>query len=77
MYDSYSSIFSAIGLNFRAVLADTGSIGGNASHEFHVLAESGEDSIAFSDNSDYAANVELDEAIAPVAEPAVRSEERR
>jgi prolyl-tRNA synthetase len=74
MYDSYSSIFSAIGLNFRAVLADTGSIGGNASHEFHVLAESGEDSIAFSDNSDYAANVELAEAIAPVAEPAVEEQ---
>lgn len=68
MYDTYSSIFSAIGLNFRAVLADTGSIGGNASHEFHVLAESGEDSIAFSDKSDYAANVELAEAIAPIAE---------
>jgi prolyl-tRNA synthetase len=74
MYDTYSSIFSAIGLNFRAVLADTGSIGGNASHEFHVLAESGEDSIAFSDNSDYAANVELAEAIAPVAEPAVEEQ---
>lgn len=74
MYDSYSSIFSTIGLNFRAVLADTGSIGGNASHEFHVLAESGEDSIAFSDNSDYAANVELAEAIAPVAEPAVEEQ---
>ena len=69
MFDTYSSIFSAIGLNFRAVLADTGSIGGNASHEFHVLAESGEDNIAFSDSSDYAANVELAEAIAPVAEP--------
>lgn len=69
MFAAYSSIFTTIGLNFRAVLADTGSIGGNASHEFHVLADSGEDNIAFSDSSDYAANVELAEAIAPTAEP--------
>ncbi|MBT5922359.1 MAG: proline--tRNA ligase [Cellvibrionales bacterium] len=69
MHNAYSAIFSRIGLDFRAVLADTGSIGGNASHEFHVLAESGEDDIAFSNNSDYAANVELAEAIAPTVEP--------
>lgn len=65
MHNAYSAIFNRIGLDFRAVLADTGSIGGNASHEFHVLAESGEDDIAFSNSSDYAANVELAEAIAP------------
>lgn len=59
MYAAYNQIFTRLGLEFRAVLADTGSIGGNASHEFHVLAQSGEDAIAFSDNSDYAANVEL------------------
>jgi len=59
MYDCYSRIFTRLGLEFRAVQADTGSIGGNASHEFHVLADSGEDAIAFSDSSDYAANVEL------------------
>jgi prolyl-tRNA synthetase len=59
MYASYDTIFTRLGLEFRAVHADTGSIGGNASHEFHVLAESGEDAIAFSDSSEYAANVEL------------------
>ena len=59
MYQAYSNIFCRLGLQFRAVEADTGSIGGNASHEFHVLAESGEDAIAFSNQSDYAANVEL------------------
>ncbi|UNU72873.1 proline--tRNA ligase [Moraxella nasovis] len=63
MYEAYSRIFSRLGLNFRAVLADTGSIGGFASHEFHVLADSGEDDIAFSTESDFAANVELAEAI--------------
>ena len=65
MYDTYTRIFSRLGLDFRAVRADTGSIGGNSSHEFHVLAASGEDAIAFSDASDYAANVELAEAVAP------------
>ncbi len=65
MYDAYTRIFSRLGLDFRPVLADTGSIGGNASHEFHVLANSGEDAIAVSDQSDYAANVELAEAVAP------------
>lgn len=67
MYDTYSRIFSRLGLQFRAVLADTGSIGGNKSHEFHVLASSGEDAIAYSDDSDYAANVELAEAISRVS----------
>jgi prolyl-tRNA synthetase len=65
MHATYSSIFSRCGLEFRPVQADTGSIGGNASHEFHVLADSGEDAIAFSDSGDYAANVELAEALAP------------
>lgn len=65
MYQAYSNIFSRLGLEFRAVLADTGSIGGEASHEFHVLAGSGEDDIAFSSASDFAANVELAEALAP------------
>ncbi|MCG8057220.1 MAG: proline--tRNA ligase [Candidatus Thiodiazotropha endolucinida] len=64
MHQAYSRIFSRCGLDFRPVAADTGSIGGNASHEFHVLAESGEDAIAFSDRSDYAANIELAEAVA-------------
>ena len=59
MYDTYSRIFERTGLNFRAVQADSGAIGGSISHEFHVLAESGEDAIVFSDGSDYAANVEL------------------
>jgi prolyl-tRNA synthetase len=67
MYQAYSNIFTRIGLEFRPVQADTGSIGGNASHEFHVLAESGEDAIAFSSDSDYAANVELAEALPPAA----------
>jgi len=64
MYQAYCRIFDRIGLDYRAVEADTGSIGGSASHEFHVLADSGEDTIAFSDGSDYAANVELAEAVA-------------
>jgi len=67
MYDTYTRIFSRIGLKFRAVAADTGSIGGTGSHEFHVLADSGEDAIAFCPGSDYAANVELAEALAPQA----------
>jgi prolyl-tRNA synthetase len=65
MYDAYSNIFSRLGLNFRAVIADSGSIGGNHSHEFHVLADSGEDAIAFSSEGDYAANVEMAAAVAP------------
>lgn len=67
MYDAYTRIFTRLGLKFRAVNADTGAIGGSASHEFHVLAESGEDAIAFSDGSQYAANVEMAEAVAPAA----------
>ncbi|WP_295886558.1 proline--tRNA ligase [uncultured Thiohalocapsa sp.] len=77
MYDTYSRIFRRCGLDFRAVQADTGSIGGNASHEFHVLAASGEDAIAFSTDSDYAANVELAEALAPADGPAAPAEEAR
>ncbi|MFT7186563.1 MAG: prolyl-tRNA synthetase [Pseudohongiellaceae bacterium] len=70
MYASYTRIFNRIGLDFRAVQADSGSIGGSASHEFHVLADSGEDDIAFSTESDYAANIELAEALAPIGERA-------
>lgn len=70
MYDTYARIFTRLGLRFRAVAADTGAIGGNASHEFHVLADSGEDALAFCETSDYAANVELAEAIAPGPRPA-------
>jgi prolyl-tRNA synthetase len=66
MYDTYSRIFSRLGLKFRAVAADTGPIGGTGSHEFHVLADSGEDAIAYSTASDYAANVELADAVAPL-----------
>lgn len=65
MHATYCNIFTRLGLNFRPVKADTGSIGGDSSHEFHVLAESGEDAIAFSTVSDYAANVELAPALAP------------
>ncbi|MDO7653583.1 MAG: proline--tRNA ligase [Porticoccus sp.] len=68
MYQAYSSIFQRMGLDFRPVLADTGSIGGSHSHEFHVLAESGEDDIAFSTESDFAANTEMAEALAPEGE---------
>ncbi len=67
MYQAYVRIFTRLGLTFRAVQADTGAIGGNASHEFQVLADSGEDAIAFSDGSDYAANLEKAEALAPAA----------
>jgi prolyl-tRNA synthetase len=65
MYDTYRRIFGRLGLRFRAVAADTGTIGGTGSHEFHVLADSGEDAIAYCPQSDYAANVELAEALAP------------
>ena len=65
MYDTYTRIFTRLGLQFRAVAADTGAIGGSGSHEFHVLADSGEDALAFCPTSDYAANVELAEAVAP------------
>ncbi len=70
MYDAYVRIFTRLGLEFRAVEADTGAIGGSASHEFQVLAESGEDAIAVSTGSDYAANVEMAEAAAPRPRPA-------
>jgi len=65
MYQTYTNIFTRLGLEFRAVMADSGSIGGKSSHEFHVLADSGEDAIAFSSDSDYAANVEKAEALQP------------
>lgn len=77
MYEAYSRIFTRLGLKFRAVNADTGAIGGSASHEFHVLAESGEDAIAFSDTSAYAANVELAEAVAPATPRPVAAEAMR
>lgn len=68
MYQAYSKIFNRIGLDFRAVMADTGSIGGSASHEFQVLAQSGEDDVIFSSESDYAANIELAEAVCNITE---------
>ena len=74
MFDTYTRIFTRLGLKFRAVAADTGSIGGTGSHEFHVLADSGEDAIAFCPASDYAANVELAEALAPAAPRAAAAE---
>jgi prolyl-tRNA synthetase len=77
MYETYSRIFTRLGLQFRAVAADTGAIGGSGSHEFHVLADSGEDGLAFCPSSDYAANVELAEALAPTAPRAAASEEMR
>ena len=77
MFDTYSRIFSRCGLDFRPVQADTGSIGGHASHEFHVLADSGEDAIAFSDSGPYAANVELAEALAPSGERPAPAEDKR
>ena len=70
MYDCYTRIFTRLGLSFRAVAADTGSIGGIGSHEFHVLADSGEDAIAYCPDSDYAANVEFAEGVAPPPPPA-------
>ncbi|KDE38633.1 Prolyl-tRNA synthetase, bacterial type [Nitrincola lacisaponensis] len=77
MYDAYSRIFTRLGLDFRPVLADNGSIGGNSSHEFHVLAASGEDDIAFSDSGSYAANIEKAEALAPATTRPAPSEEMR
>ena len=77
MYAAYSKIFSRMDLDFRAVQADTGSIGGNASHEFQVLATNGEDDIVFSTESDYAANIELAEAVAPKLGRAEATEELR
>src|SRR5438067_1825564 len=77
MHDTYTRIFSRLGLNFRAVAADTGAIGGTGSHEFHVLAESGEDAIAFCPDSEYAANVELAEALAPGSRASPKEEMRK
>ena len=74
MHQAYCNIFDRIGLDYRPVLADTGSIGGSGSHEFHVLASSGEDDIAFSNGSDYAANIELAEAIETVERPAASAD---
>lgn len=75
MFETYNRIFSRIGLNFRSVQADTGAIGGEGSHEFHVLADSGEDAIAISNASDYAANVELAEALPPRGDRSAASED--
>lgn len=77
MYQTYSNIFTRLGLKFRAVAADTGAIGGTGSHEFHVLADSGEDAIAFNPASDYAANVEMAEALAPTTPRAAAAEAMR
>jgi len=78
MYDAYTRIFTRTGLKFRAVRADSGAIGGDVSQEFHVLADSGEDAIVFSDGDDYAANLEAAEALPPTtARPAPREELRR
>jgi prolyl-tRNA synthetase len=77
MYETYSRIFTRLGLQFRAVAADTGAIGGSGSHEFHVLADSGEDALAYCPTSDYAANVELAEALAPAASRATPAEPMR
>ena len=68
MYHAYANIFTRLGMDFRAVQADSGAIGGSVSHEFHVLADSGEDAIAFSTDGDFAANVEAAEALAPASE---------
>ncbi len=76
MYDTYSRIFTRLGLKFRAVAADTGAIGGSGSHEFHVLADSGEDALAFCPDSDYAANVEMAEAVAPTTPRAATSKQK-
>ncbi len=76
MHLAYSTIFTRFGLDFRPVMADSGSIGGTGSHEFHVLADSGEDAIAFSSGSDYAANIEKAEALPPADERAAASEEK-
>ena len=76
-FNAYVRIFDRLNLDYRPVIADNGSIGGTGSHEFHVLAASGEDDIAFSDSSDYAANVEMAEAVAPKAAPDAPTEEMR
>ncbi|MBA3695351.1 MAG: proline--tRNA ligase [Methylotenera sp.] len=75
MYQAYSNVFNRLGLKFRAVKADTGAIGGDGSHEFHVLADSGEDGLAYCDTSDFAANVELAEAVMPIQPRAAAQEQ--
>ncbi|MEP5175019.1 proline--tRNA ligase, partial [Marinobacter alexandrii] len=75
MHRAYCAIFDRLGLDYRPVQADSGAIGGSASHEFHVLASSGEDAIVFSSDSSYAANIEKAEAVAPAGERAAPSEE--
>jgi len=77
MYDTYTRIFTRLGLEFRAVRADSGAIGGAHSHEFHVLADSGEDAIVFSTQSDYAANLEMAEALAPAGERPAASQDKQ
>jgi prolyl-tRNA synthetase len=77
MYAAYERIFTRLGLRFRAVFADTGAIGGSASHEFHVLADSGEDAIAFASDSSYAANIELAEAAGPATPRPAPGEDMR
>ena len=77
MHQTYGTIFNRLGLKFRAVIADSGAIGGAISHEFHVLADSGEDAIAFSNASDYAANVEKAEALMPIGERAAPTTEKQ
>jgi len=77
MYDTYSRIFTRLGLKFRAVAADTGAIGGSGSHEFHVLADSGEDALAYCPTSEFAANVELAEAVVPAGTRSAPSEVMR
>ncbi|WP_367680718.1 proline--tRNA ligase [Candidatus Fukatsuia anoeciicola] len=77
MYAAYKKIFTRIGLDFRVVLADTGSIGGNISHEFQVLADSGEDDIVFSTKSNFATNIELAEAVTPIQTRAIATEDLR
>ena len=74
MYQSYCNVFTRLGLKFRAVRADSGAIGGDGSQEFHVLADSGEDALAYCENSDYAANVEMAEAVAPAGKRNAPSE---
>ncbi|MFN3579849.1 MAG: proline--tRNA ligase [Pseudomonas sp.] len=76
MYQAYCNVFSRLGLNFRPVVADNGSIGGEGSHEFHVLADSGEDAIVFSDTGNYAANMEKATALPPQGERPAASQER-
>ena len=77
MYQAYSQVFTRLGLKFRAVKADSGAIGGDGSQEFHVLADSGEDGLAYCENSDYAANMEMAEAVAPAAKRSAPSEAMR